>query len=496
MATTPPALVLLPEWGSGHLAPMLESCKRVLLHGGGRAFSITLLVMRPPTAEASSEVEEHVRREQAAFSGLEIGFHRLPAVDPPKDAVGVEEFIARYVTAHAPHVRDAVAGMSRPVAALVLDMFAAPLVDVARGLGVPSYVFMSSTGALLALMLHLPVLRDAADGEEGDDAAMRVPGLPSPLPAAAVPGFVADRKSPNFEWFARLGERFADATGIIANTADELEPGPLAAVAEGACVPPGRPTPPVYPIGPVLSLGAKKDCSSEAPPSSSHECVAWLDAQPAASVVFLCFGSMGWFEPPQVAEICAALERSGHRFLWVLRGPPGDGGGAPDGSEHPTDADLDALLPEGFLERTKGRGLVWPTWAPQKEILAHAAVGGFVTHGGWNSVLESLWHGVPMIPWPLYAEQHLNAFELVSVMGVAVAMEVDRDRDNFVEAAELERAVRSLMGGESEEGRKAREKAKEMMAVCRKAGEMGGSSYAALQRLSAALHYGAALPKK
>jgi hypothetical protein len=83
-------------------------------------------------------------------------------------------------------------------------------------------------------------------------------------------------------------------------------------------------------------------------------------------------------------------------------------------------------------------------------------------------------------------------------MGVAVPMRVDRARDNFVEAAELERAVRSLMGGggEEEEGRKAREKAAEMKAVCRKAVEMGGSSYAALQRLSAALHYGAAHPKK
>jgi hypothetical protein len=205
---------------------------------------------------------------------------------------------------------------------------------------------------------------------------------------------------------------------------------------------------------------------------------------------------MGWFEAAQVVEITAALERCGHRFLWVLRGPPAaeSGAGAPDGSEHPTDANLEELLPEGFLERTKGKGLVWPTWAPQKDILAHPAVGGFVTHGGWNSVLESLWHGLPMAPWPLYAEQHLNAFELVNDMGVAVPLKVDRKRDNFVEAAELERAVKSLMGG-GEEGRKARVKAAEMKNVCRKAVQEGGSSEAALIRLSEALHQGAALPK-
>jgi hypothetical protein len=193
-------------------------------------------------------------------------------------------------------------------------------------------------------------------------------------------------------------------------------------------------------------------------------------------VVFLCFGSGGFFTAPRAHEVARGLERSGHRFLWVLRGAP-----AP-GTWSPTDADLAQLLPEGFVERTRDRGLVWPTTAPQKEILAHVAVGGFVTHCGWNSILESLWFGVPMAPWPLYAEQHLNAFALVAGMGVAVAMEVDRRRDNFVEAAELERAVKELMGGGTE-GRKVREKAAEMQAACRKAVEDGGSSTAALSKL-------------
>ena len=127
--------------------------------------------------------------------------------------------------------------------------------------------------------------------------------------------------------------------------------------------------------------------------------------------------------------------------------------------------------------------MVWPAWAPQRKILSHAAVGGFVTHCGWNSILESLWSGVPMIPWPLYGEQHLNAFELVAGVGAAVALEMDRRKGFFVEAAELERAVRSLMGGASEEGRKARMTAAETSAACRKAVGEGGSSCTALQRL-------------
>ena len=242
----------------------------------------------------------------------------------------------------------------------------------------------------------------------------------------------------------------------------------LAAIANGWCTR-GVRAPTVYPIGPVISFSP--------PTEQPHECVRWLDTQTPASVVLLCFGSVGFFAAPQAHEIAHGLERSGHGFLWVLRGPP-----AP-GELLPSDANLAELLPDGFLERTKDRGLVWPTKAPQKEILARAAVGGFVTHGGWNSVLESLWFGVPMAPWPLYAEQHLNAFTLVAYIGVAVEMKVDRKTNNFVEATELERAVKELMGS-GEEGRKAREKAMEMRAACRNAVEEGGSSYAALRRLS------------
>jgi len=204
-------------------------------------------------------------------------------------------------------------------------------------------------------------------------------------------------------------------------------------------------------------------------------------------VLFLCFGSKGFLTKPQAHEIARGLERSGHRFLWVLRGLPADiSHGAPD----PSDANLAELLPEGFLGETKERGLVWPKTAPQKEILAHDSVGGFVTHCGWNSILESLWFGVPMLPWPLGAEQHFNAFTLVYDMGVAVPLKVDRKRDNFVEAAELERAVRSLMGG-GEEGRKAKAKAMDMMVVCRKAVDHSGSSCASVKRLSEDLLRGA-----
>ncbi|XP_062188129.1 anthocyanidin 3-O-glucosyltransferase 2-like [Phragmites australis] len=475
MAT--PTVVLLPVWGTGHLMSMLEAGKR-LLRRRGRALSLTVLVMRPPTEQLASEVAGHISREEA--SGLDICFIQLPAVAPPVDHVGIEEFVSRFVLLHAPHVRAAISGLACPVAALVIDFFCTTLLDVSRELAVPAYVYFTSNAAMLALFLHLPVLHEEVTVEfEEMEGMVDVPGLP-PVPPSSLPLPLMDKKNPNYTWFVYHGRRFMETDGIIVNTAAELEQRVIAAIADGRCTH-GVRAPTIYPIGPVISFNP--------PTNQPHECVRWLGTQPPASVVLLCFGSGGFFTAPQAHEIARGLEHSGHRFLWVLRGPPVPGG------RKPTDANLEELLPDGFLERTKDKGLVWPTIAPQKEILAHSAVGGFVTHGGWNSVLESLWFGVPMAPWPLYAEQHLNAFVLVAGMGVAVAMKVDRKRKNFVEAAELERVVKTLMGG-GEEGWKAREKAMEMKAACRMAVEEGGSSYCALQRLSEELYKGAAVEVK
>uniref|UniRef100_A0A0E0LL14 Glycosyltransferase n=1 Tax=Oryza punctata TaxID=4537 RepID=A0A0E0LL14_ORYPU len=474
---SPATVVLIPFCVSGHLTPMLEVGKRMLRScrgnddggGGGSAMSLTVLLAQLPESHRAPEVDEIIRQHEAGASdsGFDVRFHCLPAEKLP-DFRGGEDFISRFMQQHASHAREAISALESRVAAVVLDLFGTTLLDVTRELGLPGYVYFTSTASLLSLLLRLPALdQEVAVDFEEMEGAVDLPGLP-PVPAARLPTPVM-KKDCNYEWFVYHGNRFMEAAGIIVNTVAELEPAVLAAIADGRCVP-GRRVPAIYTVGPVLSF--------KPPPEKPHECVQWLDAQPRASVVFLCFGSMGSFGPPQVLEIADGLERSGHRFLWVLRGRP------PAGSPYPTDADVDELLPEGFLERTKEKGLVWSKWAPQKEILAHPAIGGFVTHCGWNSTLESLWNGVPLVPWPLYAEQHLNAFELVAAMGVAVEMKVDRKRDNFVEAAELERAVQCLMDDGSEEGRKAREKAAEAKAACRNAVEEDGSSSVALQKLT------------
>ncbi|PRQ52233.1 putative flavonol 3-O-glucosyltransferase [Rosa chinensis] len=153
-------------------------------------------------------------------------------------------------------------------------------------------------------------------------------------------------------------------------------------------------------VGPLLNLN-----SNESRWKQKYDTLKWLDDQPPLFVVFLCFRSMGSFGEDQVKEIAHALEHAGHQFLLSLcqSSPTGRISSPSDYDDHT------GVLPKG---RTIGIGKVIG-WAPQVAILAHPSVRGFVSHCGWNSTLESLWQGVPISTWPLYAKQLLNVFQLV-----------------------------------------------------------------------------------
>ncbi|XP_022137616.1 UDP-glycosyltransferase 43-like, partial [Momordica charantia] len=172
--------------------------------------------------------------------------------------------------------------------------------------------------------------------------------------------------------------------------------------------------------------------------------------------------------------IAFGLERAGFRFVWAVREPPKAQLDLPDDYSDPND-----VLPEGFSRRTAGLGLVCG-WVPQVSILAHRAIGGFVSHCGWNSILESLWCGVPIATWPVYAEQQMNAFEVVKELELAVELRLDyREGSNVVTAEELERALRRLMDNNDE----VRSKVKQMEVKCRIVLMENGSSYEALNLL-------------
>ncbi|XP_039141777.1 scopoletin glucosyltransferase-like [Dioscorea cayenensis subsp. rotundata] len=196
----------------------------------------------------------------------------------------------------------------------------------------------------------------------------------------------------------------------------------------------------------------------------------WLDKKEDGSVIYVAFGTMGRMKEEQIKELALGLEISGERFVWAL----GSG-------------EVEEWIPEGFEKRVEGRGLVLRGWAPQTEILSHAAVDGFMSHCGWNSVLEAVTAGVPLITWPIHSEQFVNEKMVVEVVKVGVpawegVKSVKEEEKVVVPAETVAAAVKRLMGS-GEEVVAMRKRVAELAQLARKAVAEGGTSHADLSRL-------------
>ncbi|CAL1403323.1 unnamed protein product [Linum trigynum] len=434
-----PQLVLIPSPGIGHLVGMVELAK-LLIH---RYHHLSVVLLAIKSRSTTSKSHDYINSISVAGQhSTRLSITQLPNNDDPSDP---NPTYVSFVESKKPQVKDAVSRListGQQLAGFVLDMFCTSMIDIADEHGLPSYIFYPSSAASLAFTFHIQAKFDhqGLDLTKSTESELSVPFFAKPLPRKVVPPAVM-----NEEWLSIIldhGRNFRRARGILVNTIREMESHSLESLTE-------MEIPKVYPVGPILNLDG-----GGASESSTAEILRWLDGQPDSSVVFLCFGSLGTFGADQVREIAIALEKSGERFLWSLRK------GAPEGVRaHPTDYDdVGEVLPEGFLDRTATVGKVIG-WAPQAAVLAHKATGGFVSHCGWNSTMESVWFGVPMAAWPMYAEQQFTAFELVEEVGMAVEIRMDyvMGSSGVVAAGEIEGGIRRLMEQGSEMRRKVKE---------------------------------------
>ncbi|KAI3858840.1 hypothetical protein MKX03_027936 [Papaver bracteatum] len=210
--------------------------------------------------------------------------------------------------------------------------------------------------------------------------------------------------------------------GMLCNSVEEIEVVGLKALRNH------MESKPVWPIGPLLPSfllhgDQNKNNGSVVSHSrtgkeygiSPESCIEWLNHQKAYSVLYISFGSQNTISASKMMELALGLEKSGKSFIWVLRPP----------SEFENEIEFKSeWLPEGFVERMSDtqKGLLVKNWAPQLEILCHRSTGAFVSHCGWNSVIESLSQGVSIIGWPLNAEQPCNSKMLQEEMGVSVEL--------------------------------------------------------------------------
>ncbi|PON83985.1 UDP-glucuronosyl/UDP-glucosyltransferase [Trema orientale] len=466
------SLVLYPAPGFHHMVSMVEFGKLILRHHP--YFKVTILVTTMPSDTATTSLYI----DTISQINVPISFFTLPSIDLPQSiAQSRTEAAVELIRLNSANVVDALGALSltSTVVALITSAF-----HVAYHPHIPTYYYFTSCASALAVILYLPTIHDQTSKsfKDLDDTLLHFPGLP-PLKASEMPDALRDRDDPAYRYFLDVASRLPRLKGVIVNTFDSLEPHVIKAIIDGACVV-SETTPPIYRVGPFIVDAKDRAVGFR---EVSFDCLAWLDSQPQRSVVFLCFGRRGSFSELQLKEMAIGLEKSNHRFLWVVKSPLNSN----------TEPDLEVLLPEGFLERTKDRGVVVKSWAPQSAILSHESIGGFVTHCGWNSVLEAVTCGVPMAAWPLYAEQRMNSVVLVEDMKLATPIEKVSSSsisEELVSAEELEKRVRLLMDSESEEGKGLRERSLAVKAMAMEAWTSGGSSCASFSKLVASWKQG------
>ncbi|XP_019200220.1 PREDICTED: UDP-glycosyltransferase 88B1 [Ipomoea nil] len=462
------AIVLYPSPQIGHLVSMVELGRLILKHQP--SCSVIIFIANVPFSTGSTAAYlSHVSTTTSS-----IVFHHLPDVpfSPNCSSASLEELAFEIPRLHNANVLQALKniGLKSRIKAVVLDFFCNAAFEVSSSdLGLPTYFFFTLGVSDLALPLHFPTLdKMLPDNLKDHKAALEIPGIP-PIYTSDLPETTRHRTDKVYRATMELAVQMTEASGIIVNTFEALEPRAMKAITDGLCTP-NAPTPTLYCVGPLVANSNIHGYNGSV--CYDELCLTWLDLQPSGSVVFLCFGSQGSFKDEQLKEMAVALENSGHRFLWVVRNRASEG-----------EMELNAILPEGFLERTAERGLVVKSWAPQGAILNHDSVGGFVTHCGWNSLLEALLAGVPMVAWPLYAEQRLNKAFMVEEMRVALPL-AETEEDRFVYAAELEKRVRELMESESKGGGMViRERVMAFRDAAKAAVKENGSSHIALAKL-------------
>ncbi|XWS38252.1 hypothetical protein CRYUN_Cryun19dG0115300 [Craigia yunnanensis] len=412
----------------GHLIPLFEFAKR-LVHQY-QNFEVTFIVPND-----GSPMKHQRQLLQALPKSISSIF--LPPVsfdDLPED-VKIETRIALSLVRSLPALKASLKVLveSTRLVALVVDLFGIDAIDVFKEFGLKPYIFFPTTAMMLQFIFHLPKLDHMFSCEYRDlPEPIKLPGC-VPFHGSDVADPVQDKKNVAYQGIIQLSRRYPLAAGIMVNSFMDLEEDAFKALMEGEL---GLPA--VYPVGPLIQTSSINGVDGS-------NCLRWLDEQPNGSVIYVSFGSGGTFTHKQLNELALGLEKSGQRFLWVVKSPVEKARNAAYFGVESVEDPLH-FLPDGFLERTKGVGLLVPSWAPQIEVLRHGSTGGFLTHCGWNSTLEAIAHGVPLIAWPLYAEQKMNAVLLAG--DLKVALRVKENENGVVGREDIANFVKGLIEGD------------------------------------------------
>lgn len=400
MASSPPSsplphLLVFPYPAQGHMLPLLDLTHFLASYG----FTITILV-----TPKNLPILQPLLSAHPLVQTLVLPFPSVPDLPPGVENVkdiGGQGNVPIMVALR--QLQDPVLEWFKshpsPPSAIISDFFLGWTESLARKLQIPRVTFYSSGAWVVDILDYCWRHIQSEDFRKSPVKHMtELPNSPS-FTNQDLPEFVTIYEDSDPQWQTIRSDWFETRTcwaGVF-NTFEALEHDYLDYFRK------------LNNGGSVFGVGPLSLIHSHSPPadSSSDEILKWLDGCPDDSVLYVSFGSQKQLNQQQMEALASGLEKSGIRFVWVVK------------TIHQTVGGSDGI-PIGFEDRVSDRGIVVRRWAPQVAILNHRAVGGFLSHCGWNSVLESLVSGIPIFGWGMEGDQLMNSKILVDHVGVAV----------------------------------------------------------------------------
>ncbi|XP_015876313.2 UDP-glucosyltransferase 29-like [Ziziphus jujuba] len=418
-------VLMFPWFAHGHITPFLELAKKLFL----RNFHIYF---------CSSPVNLNSIK-QKLFSDPKFSNHSIELVElhlPSLPSLPPHYHTTNGLPPHLMPTLDKAIDMAKPSFNKILETLKPDLVirdfapawvpDLASSLKVPTIVFITSGAALVSFSLYCLKNKGGDDYHHHDHVF--------PFPEVYLENMksqlVQNSEKSSIRAF-QFNERSSNDNTILIKSSRELEGKYMDYISSSFGMK-------VVPVGPLVPYYVHDD-------EEGMDIINWLNKKEKSSTVFACFGSQFYLSKEDMEEIAYGLELSKVNFIWVLRFAKGEV------------MKLEDALPNGFLERVRDKGLIVADWAPQLKILKHSSIGGFVSHCGWNSLLESIKFGVPIIAMPMQFDQPLNA-RLVEECGIG--LEVERDNNGRVGRENLAKVIRKVVVEKNGDG--IRQKAKEM----------------------------------
>ncbi|KAI3873675.1 hypothetical protein MKX03_021060 [Papaver bracteatum] len=453
-------IMVVPFPGRGLINPMMNFCKH-LAHKLEDNVIITFVV-----------TEEWFGILESAPMPPQIHLRSTPNVIPSEfvrsSTLDFETFTEIVVAAmEAPFVH--VLNTSEPTTIIIADFSLTWAVPIGNRRNIPVVSFWTASSFMFSVMYHADLLTKnghslANVSDCCNEVIDYIPGI-SPTRLAdmpLLPGGNDPKFNPELVPFTMLDE----VQCLLIATFYELEPQVTDSLKNIFPFP-------SYSIGPSISnisntVGQHHYIHGKTTDSSTgkeHYYLEWLDSQPIRSVLYIAFGSTVSISGEQMEEILAGLRETGIRYMLISRG------GQLTSSVH-GDGDVD----ENEIGNISSRRLIVP-WCDQLRVLCHSSVGGFWTHCGWNSIMESIYAGVPMLTFPIHFDQIPNRKMIVDDLKVGMKVMKEFGAKAFVKRDEVEKIVKKFMNINGEARvEKMRRRSSQLKEMCRGALAKGGSS--------------------